>query len=54
MVVWILQRIYYCILLNVIVMNGCMGITKDLPIYYIEWNFHEWLYEYHEGFAIMS
>ena len=51
MVVWVLQGIYYFILLNVIVMNvlrriyhcitwneivmnGCMGITKDLPLYY--------------------
>jgi hypothetical protein len=25
-------------LLNVIVTNGCMSITKDLPFYYIECN----------------
>jgi hypothetical protein len=28
-------------LLNVIVMNGCMSITKDLPFYYIECNYDE-------------
>jgi len=28
-------------LLNVIVTNGCMSITKDLPFYYIECNCDE-------------
>jgi hypothetical protein len=36
MVVRVLRRIYYCILLNVIMTNGCMSITKDLPLYYTE------------------
>jgi hypothetical protein len=56
-VVWVLQRIYRCIILNVncpewlyeyykrstvvlywmlIVTNGCMSITKDLSLYYVE------------------
>jgi hypothetical protein len=25
-----------------------MSIMKDLPLYYIEWNYHEWLYEYYK------
>jgi len=29
------------ILLNVIMMNGCMGITKDLPFHIIECNCDE-------------
>jgi hypothetical protein len=57
MVVWALQRICCCVILNVnchewlyeyykgstvalywmlIVMNGCMSITKDLSLYYVE------------------
>jgi hypothetical protein len=35
MVVWVLRRIYCCILLNVIMMNGCMSIMTDLPLYFI-------------------
>jgi len=53
MVVWVLQRIYCHILLNVIVTNGCMGITTDLPSYYIECNYDEWLYEYYEWSTII-
>jgi len=33
--------IYCCILLNVILMNGSMSITKNLPFYYIECNCDE-------------
>jgi hypothetical protein len=61
-VVWVLWKIYRCIilnvnyhewlyeyykgstvvfLLNVIVTNCCMSITKDLPFYYIECNCDE-------------
>jgi hypothetical protein len=32
----ILQRIYRSIILNEIIMNGCMSITKDLLLYCIE------------------
>jgi len=53
MVVWVLRRIYRCILLNVIVTNGCMSITKDLPLYYIECNYDEWFYEYYEGSTVV-
>jgi hypothetical protein len=53
MVVWVLRRIYYCILLNVIMTNGCMSITKDLPLYFIECNYDEWLYEYYEGSTVV-
>jgi len=42
MVVWVLRRIYWCILLNVIMTNGCMSITKDLLMYFIECNYDEW------------
>jgi len=48
-VVWVLRRIYYCILLNVIMTNGCMSIMKDLLLYFIECNYDEWLYGYYEG-----
>jgi hypothetical protein len=30
-----------------------MGITTDLPSYYIECNYDEWLYEYYEGSIIV-
>ena len=53
MVVWVLWRIYCCILLNVIMMNGCMSITKDLLLYFIECNYDEWLYEYYEGSTVV-
>jgi hypothetical protein len=54
MVVWILRNIYGCILLSVIVINGCMSITKDLPFYYIlNCNCDEWLYEYYERSTIV-
>jgi hypothetical protein len=36
-----------------IIMNDCMSITKDLPLYYIECNCHEWLYEYYERSIIV-
>jgi len=51
MIVWVLRQIYYCILLNVIVMNGCMNITKNLLLYLIECNYHGWLFGYYEGFT---
>jgi hypothetical protein len=53
MVVWVLQRIYCCILLNVIMTNGCMSITKDLLLYFIECNCDEWLYEYYDESTIV-
>jgi hypothetical protein len=53
MVVWVLQRIYCCIVLNVIMTNGCMSITMDLPLYFIECNYDEWLYEYYDGSTIV-
>jgi len=53
MIVWVLWRIYFCVLLNVIVMNGCMNITKDLLLYFIECNCDKWLYEYYEGFTVV-
>jgi len=34
-------------------MNGCMSIMKDLPFYYIECNYDEWLYEYYKGSTIV-
>jgi hypothetical protein len=34
-------------------MNGCMNITKDLLLYFIECNCDEWLYEYFEGSTIV-
>jgi hypothetical protein len=49
----VLQRIYCCILIECIVTNGCMSITKDLPLYYIEWNCHGWLYEYYERSTVV-
>jgi hypothetical protein len=44
-VVWVLQRIFYCILLNVIGTNSSMSITKDLLLYFIKCNCDNWLYE---------
>jgi len=52
MIEWVLWRIYYCVLLNVIVMNGCMNITKDLLLYFIECNCDKWLYEYYEDLPL--
>jgi hypothetical protein len=52
-IVWILQKIYCCILLNVIVTNDSLSIIKDLLLYFIECNCDEWLYEYHEGSNII-
>jgi len=34
-------------------MYGCMSIMKDLPLYYIECNCHEWLYEYYDGSIVV-
>jgi len=34
-------------------MDGCMNITKDILLYYIEWNYHEWLYEYYERSTVV-
>jgi hypothetical protein len=45
MVVWVLRKIHYCILLDVIVTND-LSIMKDLLLYFIGWNCDEWLYEY--------
>jgi hypothetical protein len=41
MVVWVLRRIYQCIILKVIVTNGFTSITKDLLFYYIDCNYDE-------------
>jgi hypothetical protein len=39
------------------VTNGCMSITKDLLLYFIECNYdewlYEWLYEYYEESTIV-
>jgi hypothetical protein len=53
MVVWVLRKINCCILLNVIVTNGCMSITKDLLLYFIGWNCDKWLYEYYERSTVV-
>jgi hypothetical protein len=53
MVVWVLRRIYCCILLDEIVTNGCMSITKDQLLYFIECNCDEWLYGYYAGSIIV-
>jgi len=50
MVVWVLQMIYCCIFIEC---NCDEYITKDLSFYYIEWNYHEWLYEYYKRFTIV-
>jgi hypothetical protein len=42
MVVWVLRGLYYCILLNVIMMNFCMSITRALL-----------LYEYYDGSIVV-
>jgi hypothetical protein len=44
-VIIVLQRIYRCIFIEC---NCDNCITKDLSLYYIEWNCHEWLYEYYD------
>ena len=49
----VLQRIYCCIFIECIVTNGCMSITKDLLLYYIEWNCHGWLYEHYERSTVV-
>jgi hypothetical protein len=54
MVVRELWRIYCCILFNVIMMNDCMSITNYLLLYFIECNCDEWLYEYYEGYTVVS
>jgi hypothetical protein len=33
-------------------MNGCISITNDLLLYFIECNCDEWLYENSEGFTV--
>ena len=38
-----------CILLDVIVTNGCISIMKDLLLYFIGFNCDKWLYEYYKG-----
>jgi len=53
MIVWVLWRIYCCILLDVIVTNGCMSIMKDLMLYFIECSRDEWLYKYYEGSIVV-
>jgi len=53
MVIWVLRRIHCCILLDVIVINGCISITNDLLLYFIECNCDEWLYEYNEGSIVV-
>jgi len=30
-----------------------MSITMDLPLYFIECNYDEWLYEYYDGSTIV-
>jgi hypothetical protein len=34
-------------------MNGCMGITKDLLMYFMECTYDEWLYEYCKGSTVV-
>jgi hypothetical protein len=34
-------------------MNGCMSITKDLLLFFIECNCDEWLYEYYKGSTVV-
>jgi hypothetical protein len=34
-------------------MNGCMSITMDLPLYYVECNYDEWLYEYYKRSTVV-
>ena len=53
MVVWVFWRIYYCILLKVIVKNNCISITKNLLLYFIEYNCDERSYEYYEGSVVV-
>jgi hypothetical protein len=48
MIVWVLRKIYYCVLLNVIVTNCCMNIMKNLLLCLIKSNCNEWLYEYYK------
>jgi hypothetical protein len=48
MLIWVLWMIYCCILLN-----GCISITKDLLLYFIECNCYEWLYEYYKGSTVI-
>jgi hypothetical protein len=48
MVVWVLRRIYWCILLNVIMTNGRIYRCILLSV-----NYHEWLHEYYEGFSVV-
>ena len=53
MIVRVLRRIHCCILLDVIMTNGCMSITKDPLLYFIGCNCDEWLYEYNEGSIVV-
>jgi hypothetical protein len=53
MVVWVFWRIYYCSLLNVIMKNGCMSISRAQLLYFIECNCDEFLYEYYEGSIVV-
>jgi hypothetical protein len=45
--------IYRFIILNVIVMNDCMSIMKDVSFYYIECNCYAWSYKYYEGSTVV-
>ena len=61
------EVIYYCVAMNIkltmrcwlgyyefgLLTNGCMSITKDLLLYFIECNYDEWLYEYYEGSTVV-
>jgi len=33
--------------------NGCMSITEDLLLYFIECNYDEWLHEYYDGSTVV-
>jgi EamA domain-containing membrane protein RarD len=62
-----LRWIYYCIAINDkltmrcwlgyyefrLLMNGCISIRKDLPLYFIECNCDERLYENYEGSTVL-
>jgi hypothetical protein len=39
--------------INVIMMNGCMIIMKDVLLYFIECNCDEWLYKYYERSTVV-
>jgi hypothetical protein len=62
-----LKWIYYRVAMNIkptircwlgyyelgLLTNGCISITKDLLLYFIECKCDEWLYEYFEGSIVV-